>query len=655
MDATIRGHQDAGVQACAKHYIGNEQETHRSTTDLNDTELAAVSSNIDDRTLHEVYLWPFANAVKAGASSIMCSYNRLNGTYACEDNHALSNILKEELGFEGYVMSDWFATHSGYKSINAGLDMTMPGPLNEAVAREQASLASGSKVPSWFGGNITIALNNGTLNESRVDDMVRRIMTPYYQLNQDQDFPTVDPSSEFILYLYYGLPIRNAMIPPARNVKKNHAQLIREVAAAGTVLLKNDHNVLPVSKNVTNVAIFGNGAPDPTDGLYFFAADPNLAANQRQLGDVAGNFPIGGGSGSGRTTDLISPLRAIRDRGFKNGFRTQYITDNKLLSEASPSIFPLPDVCIVFLKTYATEAWDRLSFENDWNSTLVVENVSKLCPNSTVVVTHSAGVNTLPFIDSASAVVAAHYPGEQAGHSIVDVLWGDVNPSGHLPYTIPKKESDYDIPIVNITGPNATDADAWQADFTEGLLIDYRHFDAFNITPLYEFGYGLSYTTFGVSPNITFSPAVGNLAAFPIPAKKTSPGGNPDLWATILNVTVTVTNTGPVAGAAVPQLYISLPSGTGPKGSTVKVLRGFEKVKLSSGMSAPVTFPLMRRDVSFWNVEKQDWQIPSGDIGIRVGFSSRDIKAMTSVNLVQEQKAPLEEKCWPCLHKELFT
>lgn len=200
----------------------------------------------------------------------------------------------------------------------------------------------------------------------------------------------------------------------------------------------------------------------------------DIGNTDRPLGPEYGVLPVGGGSGSGRTSDLISPLQAIRDRGFRDGFRTQYITNNDLLARGGLStIFPVPDVCLVFLKTFATEGWDRPSFENDWNSSLVVHNVaaSTFCGNKTVVITQSAGVNTLPWNDDVAAILASHYAGEQAGNSIVDILWGDVNPSGHLTYTIPKLESDYDIPIVNITGSEATNSDAWQSNSRRGFLL----------------------------------------------------------------------------------------------------------------------------------------------------------------------------------------
>ncbi|KAI1126492.1 beta2 tomatinase [Nemania abortiva] len=633
MEATIHGHQDAGVQAVSKHYIGNEQETHRMNNIINGVDIPSISSNIDDRTLHELYLWPFANAVKAGTSSVMCSYNRLNTTYACEHDHVLNGILKGELGFQGYIMSDWFATHSGVKSIKAGLDMNMPGVLDSGSAALALTMPF-DEVPSYFGGNLTAAVRNGTLDVSRIDDMVKRVMTPYFYLGQDQDFPTVDPANIYLYYLGYGISIDTSSIPVARDVRGDHATLIREIAAAGTVLLKNERNILPI-RNVSNVAVFGNGAPDTTDGLYFMN-DPN--ASDRPLGANIGALAVGGGSGSGRTSDLVSPLRAIRDRGLKDGFRTQYITNNDVLAEGNfLTIFPIPDICLVFLKTYALEGWDRPSFENDWNSSLVVKNVASFCgTNKTVVITNSAGVNTLPWDGEAAAILAAHYPGEQSGNSSVDILWGDRNPSGHLTYTIPKNESDYNVPILNITEAEALSWDAWQANFTEGLFTDYRHFDRYNTTPLYPFGHGLSYTTFDISSSLIITRLDKRLSPLPPSKEQTSPGGKPDLWRNILNVTATVSNTGLVAGAIVPQLYVSLPSSFGgaPEGTPEKVLRGFEKATLLPGRSTTVTFSLMRRDLSYWSVEDQEWVVPRGNIQIHVGLGSADLKAIATVELV---------------------
>ncbi|KAF7182706.1 hypothetical protein CNMCM7691_002367 [Aspergillus felis] len=267
------------------------------------------------------------------------------------------------------------------------------------------------------------------------------------------------------------------------------------------------HVSLPLTlplKSLQNIGTFGNDAPDVTDGLSYQGATTDTP----QFGFNIGTLSVGGGSGSARSTCIVSPLQAIRNR---TDARLQYITDIEFIARDDfSSIFPPPEVCLVFLKTWASETMDRINFENDYNSTVVVNNVASHCPN-TIVVTHSAGVNTMPWAlnPNVTAILAAHYPGQESGNAIVDVLFGDVNPSGRLPYTIPITDSDYDIPVVNITGPAAYDSSAWQSDFTEGLMIDYRHFDIGNITPLYEFGFGLSYTTFNNSKPISVRPLKG--------------------------------------------------------------------------------------------------------------------------------------------------
>ncbi|CEN60534.1 hypothetical protein ASPCAL02970 [Aspergillus calidoustus] len=575
--ATVRGLQDSGVQACTKHYVGNEQETQRTLGVINNVSVDAVSSNIDDRTLHELYIWPFADAVRAGTLSIMCSYNRLNNTYACEDEHTLNRILKDELGFQGYVMSDWFATHSGAKAANAGLDMSMPGPV------DQYDFTS-----SYFGPNLVDAVQSGNVSAERLNDMVRRVLTPYFYLGQDENYPTIDPSGLFVTlaavsYMpsILGIP-DDVPLPPARDVRADHASLIRKHGAAGTVLLKNTNNTLPL-KAPRTIAVFGNDAADISRG----SAAPLGSAYAPPQGIEMGVQVMGGGAGSGRLSYVVSPLDALRTRAASSNssISVQYVTDNSVVANADFSgIYPFPDVCLVFLKTYAAETIDRVSFDADWNSTAVVNAVASYCPSKkTVVVTHSAGINTMPWADNpnVTAILAAHYPGQEAGNSIVDILFGDVNPSGRLPYTIARNESDYNTEVFNVTDPEkATDATAWQSDFTEGLLIDYRHFDANGITPLYEFGFGLSYTTFDLTGKLKVLPAHGqrNISPFPPKVRETSPGGTPNLWETLFTVTVSVKNTGNVAGAAVPQLYLSQPRGSVPQGTPVKVLRGFDKV-----------------------------------------------------------------------------
>ncbi|KAJ5311995.1 hypothetical protein PENANT_c022G05922 [Penicillium antarcticum] len=619
MQETIRSAQALGVQACAKHFIGNEQETHRTSEKIKGVEVAGVSANIDDRTLHELYLWPFADAVKAGVASFMCSYNRVNMTYSCENAPLLKKILRDELGFQGYMMSDWFATHSGARAINAGLDLNMPGYLSETDFTN-----------SYFGPNVVSGVQNGTISELRLNQMIKRILTPYFYFNQDTDYPSIDPSSYAVSEATYGLLSVGESTPAGRDVRGNHSTLIREMGSAGTVLLKNVNNTLPL-KSPKVIGVFGNDAPDVSAGLLY---------PSNNAGFKIGTLTVGGGSGSGRNPYVVSPLDAIKARAEDDGSRVVYLTDNDMIAEGDfKSIYPWPDICLVFLKTWVREGIDRTTLEADWNSTQVVNNVASICPGKTVVVTHTGGVNSMPWAnnDNVTAILAAHYPGQESGHSIVDVLWGDVNPSGKLPYTIAKESSDYNTPILNVTGSSATDSAAWQVNFTEGLMIDYRHFDNQEITPLYEFGYGLSYTSFNLSSKLSVryhDHAKKEVSALSLSNKTTPIGGNSDLWNKMIEVTTTVGNTGNVSGATVVQLYLSYPTDSMPSGTPVKVLRGFEKVTLDPGARQNIRFSLRRRDLSFWDTEAQQWRIPHGRFHFSVGFSSRDLPSSVSAQIL---------------------
>ncbi|KAI3393421.1 hypothetical protein diail_4289 [Diaporthe ilicicola] len=618
-EESIHGVQDAGVQTSTKHYIANEQETQRSSTiNADGTRTEGISSNVDDRTVHELYLWPFANAVKAGSSSLMCSYQRVNQQYSCENSYLLQTLLRDELGFKGYVVSDWYATHSTAKSINAGLDLEMPGYVPTGDASSEL----------WFGQNVLSAIHNGSVTETRVDEMIRNILTPYYYLGQDAtDFPTPEDALRYVLLIQEasldfgreaGLIPDNFVFPRGRDVRGDHAKVIREMGAAGTVLLKNVNNTLPL-KDPKVIGVFGNDAGDFTNGFFRPSEVPESVNT--------GTMIIGGGSGSARPPYVVSPLDAIKAKAKETDAQVFYVTHNEVLAGNDfRGIYPPPELCLVFQQTFASESFDRTSFELDGNSTAVINNVADFCGN-TVVVTHSGGVNTmLPWANNTKvgAILAAHYPGQESGSSIVDVLWGDVAPSGRLPYTLPRSAADAGPAVVNLTQPVA-DPLAWQANFTEGQLIDYRHYDAEGIEPLYEFGFGLTYTTFTLDGDSTsVSLATGSVADRPDSSVPVQPGGHPQLWEDVVVVKTRVTNTGDRAAHAVPQLYLSFPD-TAPEGTPVKVLRGFEKVPLEAGASADVEFRLQRRDVSYWDTTDQTWVIPSAEFVFMVGFSSRDL------------------------------
>lgn len=557
-------------------------------------------------------MWPYYDAIRAGASAVMCSLQRINGSYACQNSKALNGLLKTELGFQGFVMSDWWAHFSGVGSLEAGLDMDLPGSIFPSTNN-----AAGDAYLAYFGGNITIGVNNGTIDIARVDDMIARIMTPYYALHQDEDFPSVDPSSAPLAS--FSPPNTwfrewNLTGPSSRDVRDNHGDLIRRHAAASTVLLKNERGALPL-RSPRRIAVFGNDATDVTEGP--------LNQSPFEFGTLA----VGGGSGAARFSYLVSPLEALKIKAREENILLETYLNNTFVANTNISRVwnpYVPDVCLVFLKGWASEAYDRLTLDLEWEGNEVVESVANAC-NNTVVVTHSGGTDNLPFAShpNVTAILVAHYPGQESGNSIVDVLWGDVNPAGRLPYTIAKNESDWSFAPIT-TDVLTTGIDDWQSWFTEGLYTDYKYFDANNVDVLYEFGFGLSYTTFSMF-NLAVTPVnpAANITSVPedLPI---APGGNPALWEPLFSAEVTVRNTGDVRGATVAQLYITLP-GSAPSGTPIRSLRGFDKVELAPGQRRQARFELLRRDISYWDVASQKWLIPEGEFTINVGFSSRDL------------------------------
>jgi beta-glucosidase len=261
--------------------------------------------------------------------------------------------------------------------------------------------------------------------------MVRRVLTPYFFLGQDNGFPTVDPSSgaypmiddyEPDSYWLQDWTTAGAIGSTDRDVRGNHSSLIRTLGSAGTVLLKNSNSSLPL-KSPKKIGVFGNAAGDLTTGLYYHSTNYEY-----------GCLPDGGGSGSGRFAQLISPLEAIKARARSDGAYVQYILNNTQLAEDNgyaSMIYPQPDVCLVFLKTWAAEGEDRNTLAHDWNGDQVVDEVAALC-NNTVVITQSTGINLMPWAnhENVTAILASHLSGEEIGNSIVDVLYGDYNPSG---------------------------------------------------------------------------------------------------------------------------------------------------------------------------------------------------------------------------------
>lgn len=498
----------------------------------------------------------------------------------------MNGILKTELGFEGFVVSDWGAQHSGVASANAGLDVVMPDG-------------------GYWGANLTQAVSNGSVATSRINDMATRILASWFYSGQSQNFPANG------VYPYN-------VIHPIVEVRDNHAPLIRSIGAAGHVLVKNVNGTLPL-KSPRFLNIFGYDAdvkasPWNNPARYGGGYEENFGWNT-----LNGTMITAGGSGGSTPPYVISPFKAIQDR---------VIADGGILRwdfwGLTPTVYSNAVACLVFINAYASESFDRTTLADSFSDQLV-QNVASNCSN-TIVIIHSAGVRVVDaWVDhpNVTAIMFAGLPGQESGHSLVDVLYGAVNPSGRLPYTVARRESDYGH-LLNST----IDFSYFpQSDFTEGMYIDYRDFDNRNVTPRYEFGFGLSYTSFGYSGlNVT---AVSGAYAgeYPHSSVPIVQGGHPELWQILYRFRATIRNTGSVAGAEVVQLYLGIPN------APVRQLRGFEKINLAAGASGDVVFNVSRRDMSIWNTVAQQWQLQRGTYRVYVGASSRDLRLTGQVTL----------------------
>ena len=623
--ATVRGIQSEGVMATAKHLVGNEQEHFRQSWEWLRPD--AISANVDDRTLHELYAWPFAECVRAGVASVMCAYNQVNNSYACQNSKLLNGVLKDELGFQGFVQSDWLAQRSGVASALAGLDMSMPG---DGLRWQDGN--------SLWGGQLTTAVLNGSVLVERLNDMVTRIVAAWYQLGQD-DMATWGEGPNFSSWTKERIGLLHpqsddkstGVVNKFVNARQNHSSIARQIAAEGIVLVKNEDGVLPLSragwpdgtpgKGKFNVAVFGEDSVLSSSGVN---SCPDRGCNK-------GTLASGWGSGAVEFPYVVEPLAAIREAFDHDSVELASFPANVVeKSPAGVKMAQQADLCIVFINSDGGEGYIKYQgIEGDRNDLLpqnhgneLAYNVAKLCGNGTsdvVVVIHSIGpVVVENFADepNVKAILFANLPGQESGDSLADVLFGATNPSGKLPYTVGRSLADYGpaAPILKHTTVLVP-----QQNFSEGPLIDYRHFDARNLTPRYEFGFGLSYTTFALSALVVdskmpppreplpaprppdagappsydtalpdpssalFPPAFRKLRnyiypyltsastssitpaasavvqAAPLSPAGGGPGGNPDLYAPAAEVRVTLANTGPRAGAAVVQLYAAMP------------------------------------------------------------------------------------------------
>jgi beta-glucosidase len=553
----IVGLQDNDVMACVKHFAANNQETNRDFVDV----------QIDERTLREIYLPAFEASIKeAHAYSVMGAYNKFRGEYLCENDYMLNKILRDEWVFKGVVVSDWAAVHSTVKSLNSGLDIEMgtPKPFNEFFLADK----------------LIAAAKNKEISEAELDKHVKRILRTLFQVKamggKDREKGSIATEA--------------------------HYQDAYKIAAEAVVLLKNDNNALPLK----------------LDGVKSIAVIGNNATKKNALG----------GFGAGvKTKREVTPLEGLKNRlpssvkiNYAEGYLERYDEKNKgnlgnITSNGPVTIDQLDpakvqeaveaakksDVAIIFAgsnRDYETEASDRRNLKLPFGQEELIKKVIAANPRTIVVMIAGAPFEIEEISKKTSALVWSWFNGSEGGNALADVLLGKVNPSGKLPWTMPKNIMDSPAHATNSFPGGKT------VNYAEGILVGYRWFDTKNIAPLFPFGYGLSYTTFGFENAKT---------------DKTSYAQGETI-----TVSVDVKNTGKVDGKEVVQLYAAKSDSKITRAA--QELKGFQKTLVKSGSSNTVTIKVPVKELAYYDVAAKKWTVEPGKYTLKLGNSSRDIK-----------------------------
>lgn len=569
--AMTKGVQSQNVGVSIKHFAANNNETNRMSIDV----------HVSQRALREIYLRGFEIAVKeANPRTVMSSYNKLNGTYTSATKDLLTTILRNEWGFKGLVMTDWFGGYPGFSGdiaknksytldqVRAGNDLLMPG-----LKPQKEDILNG--------------LKNGDLKETDVDICVRRVLTMIFD------------SPKMKNYEYSNNPDLIA-----------HADITRRAAADGMVLLKNNNETLPLSQSVKSIAAFG---------ITSF----NFIAGGTGSGDVHKAYTVSlkdGLTNAGykldkELEDLYVPyvqkeLDRIKEEKKENPYMpisyNEMEMDNLVVNQKAQSA----DIAIITIGRSSGEFVDRKHVKGDFllsdAEMNLVKNVSSAFhkANKKVVVVLNIGgvIETDSWINMADAVLLAWQPGQEGGNSVADILNGTVNPSGKLTMTFPRKYTD-NPSSANFPGIPADDPKF--VDYKEGIYVGYRYFTSFNVKPSFEFGYGLSYTTFKFD-KVKIS--------------------NPEFSENQMKISVDVKNTGKTDGKEVVQLYLSAPKIKLDK--PLKELKAFAKTKLlKAGETQTVEFTLTTRDLASFNPESSSWIADKGIYTIEIGSSSTKIQS----------------------------
>ena len=536
--ALIKGIQSKNVGTSIKHFALNNQEHRRMSS----------SSECDEKTIREIYFPAFEMAVKeAQPWTVMCSYNRINGTFASENPWLLTDVLRKEWGFEGYVMSDWGAVSDRVAGVAAGLDLEMPssGGINDRKVVE--------------------AVKAGKLDEKLVDLCCERILN--------------------IVFRY----VENAKPETPWDKEAQHLQAA-EVAADCMVLLKNEGGILPLNKE-DDIAFIGEFAEKP-------------------------RFQGGGSSHINcfKTTGAVEAAKGLKVTYARGYDVAADDAPADMIAEAAAAA-KKAKVAVVFAglpDAYESEGYDRTHMRMPESQNRLIEAVAEANPN-TVVVLHNGSPVEMPWIGRVKGVLEAYLGGQAVGLAEVKVLFGDVNPSGHLPESFPIKLEDNPSYLFYGGEPAGT-------EYREGIFVGYRYYDKKKMDVLFPFGYGLSYTTFEYSGLKLSKDKI--------------------LDTDTVTVTVTVKNTGKRAGKTVAQVYVGDVEGYVNAVRPVRELKAFRKVELQPGESKEVSFTLCKRAFATWRSEIHDWFVESGEFSIEVGDSSACLPLKATVTVESTQKLP---------------
>ena len=558
----VQGVQSQGVAACVKHYALNNEEQHRHTVDV----------DLSDRALYEIYLPAFKAAVTEGdAWSIMGSYNKYRGTYACHNHRLLIDILKGEWGFDGAVISDWGGVHSTEEAIHNGLDLEF-GTWTDGL-REGASNAYDTY---YMAAPYLEMIERGEVGTEELDDKVRRVLRLTFRTAMNNDKP-------------YG-----AMCSEA------HSEAARTIAEEGIVLLKNERDNLPIAADAKRILVVGENAIkmmtvgggssslkvkyecSPLDGLRaYYAGRAEVAFARGYVGDVTGNY---NGVVTGQDLrDKRSPKRLIEEAVEMAQSADHVIFVGGLNKSDNQDC----------------EGTDRKGLELPYNQDDVIEALAAVTDNLTVVFVSGNAV-AMPWIDEVESVVQLWYSGSEAGNALARILSGEVNPSGKLPFTFGRKLDDYMAHANGAKFPNPK-----KVFYHDDIFVGYRGFEERDIEPLFAFGHGLSYTTFEYSDL--------KLTSREIEAN-----------ASVQQASVTITNTGNRPGKEIVQLYVADPEASVARPK--KELKGFAKVELQPGESTTVTFTITPEHLAFYDEIKGGWHVEAGEFRVIIGASAADVR-----------------------------